>query len=285
MSGEPCREPNDLDGSGALGYWRLVIPVRFTAPMRVQHWRLSVNASVWPKIISPLTPEQKAISDDFMRYWHEVLPKRFGVVDDFNHGYPVRSVPKQFVSTLEVGAGLGTHLEYERLTPAQERQYVALELRENMAAKIRERFPNVQALVGDCQERLPFPDGHFDRVLAIHVLEHLPNLPAALREVHRLCHPDRGVFSVVIPCEGGLAYQLARTVSAQRLFEKRYRQSYDWFIQREHINRPREIMEVLAERFDTTHRAWFPLVVPSVTLNLCIGLTLRPRKAERQNRA
>ena len=244
-----------------------------------------MNASVWPKIISPLTPEQKAISDDFMRYWHEVLPKRFGVVDDFNHGYPVRSVPKQFVSTLEVGAGLGTHLEYERLTPAQERQYVALELRENMAAKIRERFPNVQALVGDCQERLPFPDGHFDRVLAIHVLEHLPNLPAALREVHRLCHPDRGVFSVVIPCEGGLAYQLARTVSAQRLFEKRYRQSYDWFIQREHINRPREIMEVLAERFDTTHRAWFPLVVPSVTLNLCIGLTLRPRKAERQNRA
>lgn len=244
-----------------------------------------MNAGVWPKIVPPLTPEQKAISDDFMRYWHEVLPKRFGVLDAFNHGYPVRSVPRDFENTLEVGAGLGTHLEYEKLTPRQERGYVALELRENMAAKIRERFPNVQAMVGDCQGRLPFPDGHFDRVLAIHVLEHLPNLPAALAEIHRLCHSERGVFSVVIPCEGGLAYQLARTISAQRLFEKRYRQSYDWFIQREHLNRPREIMELLAERFETTHRAWFPLAVPSVMVNLCLGLTLRPRPGERQSRA
>ena len=25
----------------------------------------------WPKVIPPLTPEQQAISDDFMRHWHE----------------------------------------------------------------------------------------------------------------------------------------------------------------------------------------------------------------------
>src|SRR5256885_16521860 len=161
-----------------------------------------MKAGTWPKIIPPLTPEQKVISDDFMRYWHEVLPKRFGVVDHFNHRYPVKGAPHQFVSTLEVGAGLGTHLRYERLTPEQERNYVALELRENMAEKIRERFPKVQASVGDCQERLPFADGHFDRVLAIHVLEHLPNLPAALQEVHRVCHGERGIFSAVMPSAG-----------------------------------------------------------------------------------
>ena len=218
------------------------------------------------------------MSDDFVRYWHEVLPGRYGFVDRFNHGYPVAHAPKDFARTLEIGAGLGTHLEYERLTPQQERDYVALELRDNMAAKIRERFPKVQTSVGDCQEHLPFPDGHFDRVLAIHVLEHLPNLPAALAEMHRLCHADRGVFSVVIPCEGGLAYGLARRLSAQRLFERRYRQSYDWFIRREHINRPEEILGLLGQDFDIVHRAWFPLGIPSVALNLCIGLTLRPRK-------
>jgi ubiquinone/menaquinone biosynthesis C-methylase UbiE len=243
-----------------------------------------MKTAAWPKVIPPLTPEQKAISDDFMRYWHEVLPKRFGIVDDFNHRYPVKHAPDNFVSTLEIGAGLGTHLQYEQLTCKQEQNYVALELRENMAAQIRQRFPNVQAAVADCQERLPFADGHFDRVLAIHVLEHLPNLPAALREVRRVCQ-QQGVFSVVIPCEGGLAYGLARKISAQRLFENRYHQSYDWFIQREHINRPHEIIAALSEHFQTIHRAWFPLVLPSVTLNLCIGLTLRPKGAETQSRA
>ena len=47
---------------------------------------------------------------------------------------------------------------------------------------------------------------------------------------------------VVIPCEGGLAYSLARRVSAQRIFEKRYGMSYRFFIESEHINVPREIM-------------------------------------------
>jgi SAM-dependent methyltransferase len=234
-------------------------------------------ASAWPKPIPPLTPEQRVVSDDFMRYWHEVLPRSYGVVDRFNHGYPVGHAPRQFQRTLEIGAGLGTHLEYEKLTPEQERHYVALELRSNLAEKIRQRFPRVQTRVGDCQARLDFPDGHFDRILAIHVLEHLPSLPAALREMRRLCHPQRGVVSVVIPCEGGLAYGWARRISAQRIFEKRYGQPYGWFIEREHINRPAEIMEELGGCFQTVHRAWFPLRVPCVALNLCIGLTLRPR--------
>jgi SAM-dependent methyltransferase len=117
----------------------------------------------------------------------------------------------------------------------------------------------------------------FDRVLAVHVLEHLRNLPAAVREVHRVCDRKSGLLQVVIPCEGGLAYSLARRISAQRIFEKRYRQPYGWFIEREHVSQPHEILEELAECFTVEHRAFFPLLVPSVQLNLCIGLTLRPR--------
>ena len=141
----------------------------------------------------------------------------------------------------------------------------------------RKRLPQVRAAVGDCQERLNFPDGHFDRVLAIHVLEHLPNLPAAVREMARVCEPGRGVLSVVIPCEGGWAYGLARRISAQRIFERRYQQPYRWFIEREHLNRPHEILRELERHFTVVHRAWFPLGLPSVELNLCLGLTLRPR--------
>lgn len=234
--------------------------------------------SLWPKIIPPLSPEQQRISDDFMRHWHEVLPNRYGMVDDFNHGYVVKHAPQSFLRTLEIGAGIGGHIPYEKLSPEQEVNYHALELRENMAEQIRARFPKVQACVGDCQRRLEFADGHFDRIIAVHVLEHLPNLPAAIREMHRLCDQQRGVVSVVIPCEGGLAYGLARRISAQRIFEKRYQQSYRWFIEREHINRPREILHELGEYFEVTHCSHFPLGLRSITLNLCIGLTLRPRQ-------
>jgi SAM-dependent methyltransferase len=236
-----------------------------------------MSTAVWPKVIPPLDPEQQRISDDFMKYWHEVLPRRYGLVDDFNHKYAVKHAPPEFRRTLEIGAGLGEHLAYERLTPEQEGQYVALEIRENMAAEIRKRFPRVQVRVADCQLRMDFPDGWFDRILAIHVLEHLPNLPAAIREMHRLCRPD-GVLSVVIPCEGSLAYTLARKISAQRIFEKRYGQSYDWFIRREHLNRPEEILGELAPFFTVAHRSFFPLPVPLLFCNLCLGLTLRPKK-------
>ena len=234
----------------------------------------------WPKTFSPLTAEQQRISDDFMKHWHEVLPQRFGLIERFNHGYPVRHAPAHFQRTLEIGAGLGEHLHYEKLTPTQEENYYALELRENMSRQISERFPRVHAISGDCQQRLDFPDGYFDRILAIHVLEHLPDLPATVREMHRLCDAEQGIFSVVLPCEGGMAYTLARRISAQRIFEKRYQQSYRWFIEREHINRPHEIVGELQRRFHIIHRAFFPLLLPFVFCNLCIGLTLRPRRVE-----
>jgi hypothetical protein len=113
------------------------------------------------------------------------------------------------------------------------------------------------------------------------VLEHLPNLPGAVREMYRLCNKQRGVFTVVIPCEGGLAYGLARRISAQRMFERRYQQSYKWYISREHINRPHEILEELEKYFEVQHQSFFPLRVPIVQINLVIGLTLKPRPVPR----
>lgn len=61
-----------------------------------------------------------------------------------------------------------------------------------MAAEILRRFPNVQTVVGDCQKKMDFPDGYFDRYVAIHVVEHLPDLPAAIREAWRLLNKQTG---------------------------------------------------------------------------------------------
>jgi hypothetical protein len=140
--------------------------------------------SRWPKILPPLPDDLRRINDDFMDYWLTALPHRYGFADRFNHRYAVRMSPAEFVRTLEIGAGTGEHLRYETLTEEQRRGYVALELRENIAARFREAHPDIRVEVGDCQSRLGFPDGHFDRILAIHVLEHLPDLPKAVEEAY-----------------------------------------------------------------------------------------------------
>lgn len=206
-----------------------------------------------------------------MKYFHEIYSESFGAVAWFNHTYPKRTT-RPGLRTLEIGAGLGEHLDFE---PGEDQQeYVALELRDEMARAIRERHPYVTTVTGDVEKELPFDDARFDRVIAIHVLEHLPNLPAALDEVRRVLRPG-GAFAVVIPCEGGVGYALGRRITSQRIFEKRYDTDYGWYIKTEHFNTPAEIVAELDTRFEPEHRDFFPLKVPSVHLNLCIGLTYR----------
>ena len=232
--------------------------------------------SKWPKFRPPLSTEQQRISDDFMKYWLSVLPQRFPLIERFNHGYAVKASPNSFRTTLEIGAGSGEHLLYEKLSPEQQKGYYALDFRDNMCRQIHERFPTVHVVAADCQKPLPFPDNSFDRILAIHVLEHLPDLPSAIREVHRACKTT-GTFIVVIPCEGGWLYGLARRISAQRIFERRYRQSYRWFIEHEHVNNAHEIIEELRSHFQIDEQSYYPMPLSVEWCNLSIGLKLTPK--------
>ena len=234
----------------------------------------------WPKVLPPLSPEQQQRNNEFMRIWHEELARRsrYELVERFNHSFPVRHSRPGFRTTLEIGAGLGEHLEYEKLTPEQERNYFCNEYRENMAAGIRQRFPNVRTIVGDCQRRLDFPDSFFDRYIAVHVLEHLPDLPAAVREAHRLLNKQTGQLLVVLPTEGSPAYGLARKLSAERVWYRHYTAPYVEFYGREHLNLIPEILAELAPYFTIEHRSCFPLpFLPFIFCNLCIGYVLKPR--------
>ena len=143
----------------------------------------------WPKQVPVLSPEQIIARERWMRLWHEVLPNRFGLIEKFNHGFPAKQLERSAgarTRTLEVGAGLGEHAAWEDLS-AQE--YIMLEYREDWAEGLRARHPGLTSLHGDIQAQLDFPAGSFDRVIAIHVLEHLPDLPSALREIFRLLSP------------------------------------------------------------------------------------------------
>ena len=230
---------------------------------------------VWPKISPPLTQRERAVSDDWMRYWHEVLPKRYGSIEQFNHTYPLRHLPDQpHFRTIEIGAGVGGHLEFEDLS---RQDYHCVELRENMSVEIKRRYPTATVITGSCQERTPYEDGYFDRAIAVHVLEHLPDLPRAAAELQRLLRVG-GILSIVIPCDPGIAYELARQISSARIFRRRYKMPYMWLMRREHINSPAEIISVLQSGFAEIDRTYFPLgFIPTATTNLCLGLTYRRR--------
>ncbi|MGA2958906.1 MAG: class I SAM-dependent methyltransferase [Thermodesulfobacteriota bacterium] len=228
--------------------------------------------SKWPKKLLPLTREEEEVRDKFIKLWHEVLPQKYGLVERFNHHYPLLSKRRKGERVIEIGAGIGAHLSYEEPDWAK---YVCVELRPEMAAVIKENYPNVEVIIGDCQEELPVEDHSFDRALAIHVLEHLPNLPGALDEIGRVLKP-KGLLSVCIPCEAGFAYSLARKVSAQRVF-RNYFPGLDYdqlIVAHEHINGPEEIFHELSSRFEIIHKRYFPLLLPSINLNLVIGITL-----------
>jgi SAM-dependent methyltransferase len=215
--------------------------------------------TVWPKTPPKLTPEQLKARE----------------------GYVARLPLKNGSVTLEVGAGLGEHAKYEDLS---KQEYYCLEYREEFCKELRKIFLLPERVTcGDIQKTQRWDTATFDRIIAIHVLEHLVDLPAALTEISRLLKPD-GVFDVVIPTEGGFAYSLARKISAERVFRKNFKMDYGPIIKNEHVSTYDEIIEVLFSKFRLQTRCFFPGFLPISGLNLCVGMRLESAPLKRLDR-
>ena len=132
----------------------------------------------------------------------------------------------------------------------------------------------VRMVAADAEQGIPFKSGSFDRILAIHVLEHLANLPAALDEIVRVMKPE-ATFTVVISVRRRpVGYTVGRNVSVRPIFEKKFGKNYDWMIAYDHVNTARDVLGELRTRFKAARTSYFPLKVPVVDANLCIGLDL-----------
>jgi SAM-dependent methyltransferase len=216
----------------------------------------------WPKARPVLSTKELELLHLWNEYWLPIMKERFSPLTAFNHNFPLRSVSPH-ARTLEIGIGAGTHARIE-----QSANYFGVDrdIRLN-----RQRF---KVAAADVDAGLPFKNSIFDRVLAIHVLEHLANLPHALEEIARVMKPA-AVLSVVIPCEGGLLYALGRNFSSRRIFERKFGRHFDWIMNYDHVNDAQEVLSELGKRFHQEQIAYFPAQVPSVHLNLFIGIQLR----------
>jgi len=231
----------------------------------------NMNTPLWPKILPLLTPQEQKIKSDFMKAWLSVLPQKYPLIEKFNHQgiFKNHQLPP-LCKTLEIGAGIGEHIKHENLL---QQEYYALDLRADFIDQIKKDFPSVTPLCADIQSGINFSNSYFDRIIAVHALEHIPNLPAALKEIKRLLKPS-GFCEFVLPCEGSLAYSLAREVSAKRLFKKLYpNMSYDIIVKNEHVNTYYEVFEeIKTGGFCIERMVFFPFPIPYVFCNLVVGL-------------
>lgn len=107
---------------------------------------------------------------------------------------------------LDLGAGQGRHT-YEVLRRGAEA--VAVDLNDTDLEQV-EVMVGAMALEGEIAEPaapvtqradaldLPFPDGHFTRVIAAEILEHIPDDQGAIREIVRVTAPG-GLVAVTVP--------------------------------------------------------------------------------------
>jgi ubiquinone/menaquinone biosynthesis C-methylase UbiE len=101
------------------------------------------------------------------------------------------------MQVLEMGCGPAS-LWRGNLERLPEKTHFTLgDLSIGMAGQARtnlETHPQFSYLTGDVQQ-LPFPDAYFDRVIANHMLYHVPDIQAAVREIKRCLKPGCPLFA------------------------------------------------------------------------------------------
>src|SRR6185369_1781541 len=177
-----------------------------------------------------------------MRAGHQLLEKQFGAQQRFDR-------------VLEIGAGTGEHVPFVR---HQYEQYVLSDVDCAALRVARDKHsashgPKLSFAVQDASD-LSFPDESFDRVIATHVLEHVPQPHTALKK-WRGTVKNGGVLSILIPTDPGFAWRLGRRLGPRRRALK-LGIAYDYVMAREHVNSCTNLIALLRHYFPNGQEAW-----------------------------
>jgi len=165
---------------------------------------------------------------------------------------------------LEVGAGTLAHLPFVR---HRFDRYIASDFDRTVLKAVKdEPLRNGVELMELDGSTLPFEANSFDRLIATHVLEHVPFPHLAIQEWVRVLKPG-GVLSLILPCDPGLAWRFGRFLGPRKQAE-RAGLPYDYYMAREHINSIFNLHQILKFHFPKREITWWPLRVPIPDLNL-----------------
>ena len=93
--------------------------------------------------------------------------------------------PRPGCRVLEVGCGGGALLAF---LASRGLEAVGVDISREAVSLAARAAPRSEVLRADAAD-LPFEEGSFDRLVSHHLVEHLPDLPAALREWRRVLRP------------------------------------------------------------------------------------------------
>jgi ubiquinone/menaquinone biosynthesis C-methylase UbiE len=125
----------------------------------------------------PLEHFETRFSDENVRFWVPIFVEEAGIASGDR--------------VLDVGCGTGGYSV--AIAAATGAKVTGLDESDRFVARAREVHGPVEFVVGDA-ERLPFPDGSFDRVLFSLVLHQAADPEAAVREGARVLVPGGRVF-------------------------------------------------------------------------------------------
>jgi len=119
---------------------------------------------------------------------------------------------------LDVGCGVGHLLAWlaAQARPTSPVQYHGIDLSLNSLRVARRA--GVRAVCAGDSAHLPYRDGRFDRVVCNGAAHHLPDLPAALRELFRVLHPG-GRLVLYEPVDSPLTGAVRRTFFRRSRYE------------------------------------------------------------------
>ncbi|QKC91430.1 class I SAM-dependent methyltransferase [Mesorhizobium sp. NZP2234] len=165
---------------------------------------------------------------------------------------------------LEVGAGTLAHLPFVRHSFDR---YIASDFDDTVLKSVSGRkLPHGVELMKLDGAALPFESDSFDRLIATHVLEHVPFPHIAIEEWVRVLKPG-GVLSVLLPCDPGWAWRIGRAFGPRKQAE-RAGLPYDYYMAREHINSIFNLSEILNFHFPERQITWWPSRIPVPDVNL-----------------
>jgi len=189
-----------------------------------------------------------------MRSSHKLVEKPYGGQSHFSR-------------VLEVGAGTGEHVHFVRHSFDE---YTLTDLdpktldvaRKKLGALPDGKVKFEAQPAGD----LSYADNSFDRLIAVHVLEHIEKPHLAVQEWRRVLKPG-GVLSILIPTDPGFAWRLGRHLGPRRNAIAQGI-AYDYVMAREHVNSSTNLIAILRHHFPQGREAWWPFPLASVDLNL-----------------
>jgi ubiquinone/menaquinone biosynthesis C-methylase UbiE len=149
--------------------------------------------------------DQPAVSkkDVIRRYDALGQPPFLGMPPKF-HDLCLQATGRVVGRVLDIGCGHGVLLE-RLLGACHPLQAYGCDLSSAMCSRAASRNPAAAIVQADAEE-LPFADDSFDHVFMVEVLEHVPEVGRALREVKRILRAG-GTFLVAVPNKDWFHYE------------------------------------------------------------------------------